>query len=188
MLCAPPFVKTDPQVCLARLFNPGLKENGSIFNHVQGWFIMAEAIVGRNDQAWKHLKAVMPSTYNNKAEIRKVEPYVVCQSTNSRFSKTPGTGNVSWLSGSAVWNYYVMSNVILGIKPHYDGLEVSPCIPSDWNGFFARRIFRNCEFRIEVKRSSKKEEKYMSVNGEKLNSNLIPTEKFKESNHVVLII
>lgn len=187
MLCAPPFIETDPKVCLARLMNPGLKENASIFNHTQGWFIMAEALAGRNEEAWKHLKAVLPSTYNNKAEIRKVEPYVVCQFTSSKFSKSPGVGNVSWLSGSAVWNHYVMTNFILGIKPHYDGLEISPCIPSDWTGFSAKRIFRACEFRIEIKRRSNKEERQMIVNGKKINSNIIAVENFKKVNQVILI-
>ncbi len=188
MLCAPPYVRTDPEVCLARLMNPGLKENGAIFNHVQGWFVMAEAMAGRNEEAWRHLKAVLPSSYNAQAEIRKVEPYAVCQSTNSRFSRTPGTGNVPWLSGSAVWNYFAITNVILGIRPHYDGLEINPCMPPEWNGFRARRKFRDCEFQIEVSRATAPGEKSLIINGKKLEGAIIPACQFEKNNKVKLAI
>ena len=40
---------------------------------------------------------------------------------------------------------------ILGIRPGYDCLVVDPCIPSEWKGFRAKRVFRGAEYRIEVK-------------------------------------
>ncbi len=42
MLSAPPFVKTSIDVMRAVVFNGGIKENAGIFNHTQGWGIMAE--------------------------------------------------------------------------------------------------------------------------------------------------
>lgn len=189
MLCSPPYVKTDPKIALARLMNPGMKENCGIFNHVQGWAVMAEAELGRNERAWKYLKAVMPASFNDKAEIRQVEPYVVCQSTHSRYSPRFGNGRVSWLSGSAVWNYYAMGHSILGIRPHYDGLEIKPCIPKAWKGFKAVRIFRDCEFRISVKNSSSGKGKInLKLNGEPLSGNLIPPAKFAKINEIEVVI
>jgi cellobiose phosphorylase len=149
---------------------------------------MAEAMAGRNEEAWRHLKTVLPSSYNEKAQIRKVEPYAVCQSTNSKFSGTPGTGNLPWLSGSAVWNYFAITNVILGIKPHYDGLEINPCIPSSWNGFRARRKFRDCEFHIEVSRTTRLEKKSLLLNGRNMEGAIIPACQFKKKNKVKLAI
>ena len=156
MVCSPPYIHTDPEIARARLMNPGMKENGGIFNHTQGWAIMAAAKLGLNKRAWEYMKNIMPATFNDKAEIRQVEPYVVCQSTHSRFSPRFGAGRVSWLSGAAVWNYVAMTTAILGIKPEYDGLRIEPCIPSDWDGFTVTRKFRGFTISIEVKNKKRK--------------------------------
>lgn len=179
MLCTPPYVSTDPQVCLARLFNPGMKENGGIFNHTQGWGVMAAAMLGMGDRAWEYMRNVMPASFNDRAEIRQVEPYVVCQSTHSRFSPRYGAGRVSWLSGSAVWNYFAMTHSILGIQPDYDGLRIDPCIARDWKGFTATRQFRGAEYRITVENPKGicKGVKKMTVDGKAVEGNLIPLAK-----------
>jgi len=176
MLCTPPYVKTDPQVCLARLFNPGTKENGGIFNHTQGWAVMAAASLGMGNRAWEYLKNVLPSGFNDRAEVREVEPYVVCQSTHSRFSPRYGAGRVSWLSGSAVWNYVAMTYSILGIQPDYAGLRIDPCIPSHWQSFSATRLFRGATYHIEVLNPDQKQKgiSKLLVGGRPVDGQLIP--------------
>jgi len=150
MLCAPPYVATDPNVCLGRLFNPGTKENSAVFNHTQGWAVMAAAALGMGERAYQYMRQVMPSRFNEIAEIRQVEPYAVCQSTHSRYSEKEGAGRVSWLSGSAVWNYVAMASAILGVQPDYDGLRIDPCVPSEWKSFKFVRRFRDATYRITV--------------------------------------
>ncbi len=185
MVCTPPYINTDPTICLARLMNPGMKENGAVFNHTQGWGVMAQAALGNNKKAWQYMKAVLPCSYNEMAEIRQVEPYAVCQSTHSKFSPRYGAGRLSWLSGAAVWNYYAMTHAILGIKPHYDGLEVAPCIPEEWTGFTVRRKFRNSIFNITVKHGSVNE---ITVNGKPIQGTVIPAVIFESENHISVII
>jgi cellobiose phosphorylase len=158
-----------------------MKENGAIFNHTQGWAVLAAAQLGWGNLAWEYMRNVMPASFNDKAEIRQVEPYVVCQSTHSKFSQRYGSGRVSWLSGSAVWNYVAMTTGILGIKPQYDGLEISPCIPDEWPGFKASRRFRGCIFTIEVIRGKHAS---LVVNDKKVEGNCIPTALFEEINLV----
>ena len=175
-ICDPPYVATDPEVCLSRLFNPGMKENGGIFNHTQGWGIMAAAKLGLGDRAYASLKKVLPSSYNDRAELREVEPYVVCQSTHSEYSPRFGSGRVSWLSGSAVWNYVAMTRSILGIQADYDGLVIDPCIPSDWPGFTAKRRFRGAQYHIEVQNPEGICKGHVSlvVDGREIQGNRIP--------------
>jgi cellobiose phosphorylase len=150
MLCTPPYVTTDPQVCLGRLMNPGNKENGGIFNHTQGWAVMAAAKLGMGNRAYEYMRNVMPARFNDIADVREVEPYAVCQSTHSTFSPRHGAGRCSWLSGSAVWNYVAMSQSILGIQPDYDGLVIAPCIPDTWTRYQVRRQFRGSLYDITV--------------------------------------
>jgi len=176
MLCTPPYVKTDPQVCLGRLMNPGSKENGGIFNHTQGWAVMAAAKLGQGNRAFSYLKRVLPARFNEIAEVREVEPYAVCQSTHSTFSARYGAGRVSWLSGSAVWNYVAMTTAILGIQPDYDGLRIDPAIPADWSGFEVTRQFRGSTYRIKVDNRAGVESgvRKISVNGLDMDGNVIP--------------
>lgn len=179
MLCAPPYVKTDPEVCLARLFNPGCKENAGIFNHTQGWAAMAAAKLGWGDRAWEYLRNVLPASFNDRAEIREVEPYVVCQSTHSRFSPRFGAGRLSWLSGAASWNYAAMTTALLGLRADYEGLRVDPCIPRFWRGFTARRRFRGAEYRIAVHnpRGVCRGVRRLTVDGHPVEGNLLPPAK-----------
>ncbi len=78
-LCDPPYTKTDHKIVRASVFNPGLKENGGILVHPQAWAVMAETVLGHGNQAYEYLRAYLPAAYNKKAEIREIEPYVICQ-------------------------------------------------------------------------------------------------------------
>lgn len=190
MLCTPPYSSTDPEICLARLFNPGMKENGAVFNHTQGWAVMAAAQLGLGERAWKYLKNVMPASYNDRAEVRQVEPYAVCQSTHSQFSARCGAGRVSWLSGSAVWNYVAMSHAILGIQPDYEGLRIDPCIPALWKEFSVTRKFRGTTYLITIKNPNgvNKGVKQIVVDGVNQKSNLLPLRPTGGKKHVVVTL
>ena len=124
MLCDPPFIKTPCQEIRAVLFNPGMKENSGIFCHTQGWAVIAEAKLGRGDRAYAYYRAYMPSAYNDRADLREVEPYVHCQSTHGRYSRKFGKSRLPWLSGTATWSYIAGTQHILGIKPDWDGLRI----------------------------------------------------------------
>ncbi len=86
MLCDPPYEDLLVGVVRSVLFNKGMKENAGIFSHVQGWAIMAEAMLGHGDTAYRYFRAYLRAAYNTRAEIRQIEPYVYCQSTHSRYS------------------------------------------------------------------------------------------------------
>jgi len=186
MLCTPPYVKTDPKVALGVLFNPGMKENGGIFNHTQGWAVMAEAKLGNRDQAWQYFKASMPASYNERADVREVEPYVVCQSTHSSFSPRFGAGRVSWLSGSATWNYHAATQYILGIRPDYDGLRIAPGLPSHWPEVRVSRHFRGKHFDITIQNGNGSAR--IELNGQELDGDLIPDKRMEPTNKVVVTL
>ena len=63
----------------------------------------------------------------------------------------PGEGKNSWLTGTAAWNYYAITQYILGIRPTYDGLKICPCIPSGWKEYTVKRKFRGAEYTIHVR-------------------------------------
>ncbi|MCJ7660218.1 MAG: hypothetical protein MUO67_13820, partial [Anaerolineales bacterium] len=190
MLCAPPFVKTPIDVMRAVVFNPGVKENAGIFNHTQGWGVMAECMLGNGDRAYEYFRASMPAAYNDRAEIRQIEPYVQGQTTYSPESPRPGNARTSWLTGAAAWAYFSATHYILGLRPEIDGLRIDPCIPSKWKGFKARRRFRGRMIQIVVKNPEGVclGIKSLTLNGEKLTDNLIPADRLDDQNHVDVVL
>ncbi len=179
MLCAPPFIHTDFNVVRATLMNPGMKENCAIFNHTQGWGVMAEAMMGNGNRAYNYFKSFLPASFNDKAEIRQTEPYVYSQSTLSKFHPDFGASRLPWLSGTASWAYYSFTQYILGIRPDYDGLIVYPCLPQNWKGFKAVRRFRNILYTIEVinETGDGKGVKKLLIGGKEQTGHLIPVQK-----------
>jgi cellobiose phosphorylase len=176
MLCSPPVVKTSIEVMRAVVYNPGIKENAGIFNHTQGWGVIAACMLGNGDRAYEYYRASMPAAYNDRAELRQIEPYVQGQTTYSTFSPRAGNTRTSWLTGAAAWAYYSATQYILGVKPEIDGLRVDPCIPSDWNGFSASRKFRDQMFHITVRNPQRVCQGVgkMTVDGQVMPGNLIP--------------
>jgi cellobiose phosphorylase len=188
-VCDPPFEKTDFSIVKAILMNKGMKENAGIFNHIQGWAVMAETMLGHGNLAYDYYKRFMPASFNDKAEIREVEPYVHCQSTHSKYSPRYGNGRVSWLSGTATWAYYSAAHYILGIRPDYHGLLIDPCVPDNWQDFSVSRKFRGKRLDIIFKNRTKgKGEIDITVNGEKIEGNLIPVEILRPRNSIEVII
>jgi cellobiose phosphorylase len=190
MLSAPPFVKTPIDVMRAVVFNLGVKENAGIFNHTQGWGVMAECILGHGDRAYEYYRASMPAAYNERAEVRQIEPYVQGQTTYSVYSPRPGNARTSWLTGAAAWAYFSATQYVLGLRPEMDGLRIDPCIPSAWKGFKATRRFRGRTVQIEVKNPNGvcRGVKSMTLNGKALGGSLVPAEKLGERNRVVVVL
>jgi cellobiose phosphorylase len=188
MICDPPYVETDYNVMRAALFNAGMKENGSIFTHTQGWAVIAETMLGHGDLAWRYFRATLPSAWNTRAEVREIEPYVYCQFTHSKYSPRFGASRVPWLSGSAAWSFFTATEYILGLQPDYGGLRIDPCIPAAWKGFTATRIFRGKKVHVEVRNSAgvQKGVRGLALNGEPLEGNFIPAEKLLEENRAIV--
>jgi len=190
MLSAPPFARTSIEVMRAVVFNPGIKENAGIFNHTQGWGVMAECLLGNGDRAYEYYRAFMPAAYNDRAELRQSEPYVQGQTTYSTFSPRPGNTRTSWLTGAAAWAYFSATQYVLGIRPEPDGLRLDPCIPHDWKGFKATRRFRGHMIEIEVKNPDGvcRGVKSLTLNGKLLDGNLLPADRLGEKSLVEVVM
>lgn len=189
-VCYPPYTSSDYTIVRAQLMNPGLKENGGIFVHTQGWAVMAEAELGHGNKAYEYLRAYMPAAYNSKAEVREIEPYVVCQSTHATDSPKHGASRIPWLSGSATWTFYAISQYILGIKPQYDGILIDPCLPAPWEGYTATRKFRGRSLRIKVDKPKGVEHGVLRIvlNGKEIGPGVIPVESLDPENEIEVIM
>jgi len=154
----------------------GYKENAGVFCHNNPWIMIGETVIGRGDQAWDYYKKICPSYLEDISELHKTEPYVYAQMVAGKDSFKPGEAKNSWLTGTASWNFYAITQFILGIQPDYDGIRIDPCIPKEWNGFEVIRKFRGATYKIKVinKNHINKGVAKVTVDGIEYNSNLLP--------------
>jgi len=168
----------------------GYKENAGIFCHNNPWIMIGETIIGRGKQAWEYYRKICPSYLEEISDLHKTEPYVYAQMVAGKDAFKPGEAKNSWLTGTASWNFYAISQYILGIRPDYDGLLIDPCIPDDWKGFTVTRKFRGAYYTISIENPygvSKGIEKVF-VNGVESNLNLIPVFEQGTKNFVRIIM
>ena len=154
-------------------YPPGYKENAGIFCHTNPWIMIAETKIGRGDRAYDYYLRINPSARESISEIHRCEPYVYAQMIAGKDARSHGEAKNSWLSGTAAWNYVAITQAILGIQPTYDGLQISPVISQDWNGFEAVREFRGFRYEISIRRDGPGNEVNLVVDGQPIQGQLI---------------
>jgi cellobiose phosphorylase len=189
-LMYPPYSKHAFDGALMLLFNAGTKENAGIFSQPQGWIILAEALMGHGNRAFEYFNESSPASMNDKAEIRKLEPYCHGQFTESVGSPNEGRAHVHWLTGTASTCMVGCVEGIMGMRPDFYGIKIAPAVPSDWKEFHISKVFRGKKLEINVTNPDGHESGYQSVtlNGEKLDSNYIPVKLLKDENVIDFVM
>ena len=187
MLSSPPFTHTPRTVMGGVIYNHGIKENAGIFCHTQGWAVMAEAMLGHGDTAYRYYRAYMPAAYNERADEREIEPYVHCQTVYAPCNRNAGKARVPWLTGAAAWSLHAAVQWILGVRPELDGLRIDPCIPSTWPGYKLQRVFRGKRLHIEIKNPNShcKGVGALTIDGERIAGNLAPLSQLNDGTYIV---
>lgn len=150
MLNGPAYRTPDDDIGFVTRVYPGLKENASIFSHPNPWAWAAECVLGRGDRAMEFYNALCPYYQNDKIEVRESEPYSYCQFVVGKSHTAFGRAHHPFMTGTGGWAYYSATRYMLGIRPKFDELVIDPCIPKEWDGFSARREWRNVVYLIEV--------------------------------------
>lgn len=172
----PAFTKYHIEYGEISTYPAGYKENAGIFCHNNPWIMIGETVLGNGNRAWDYYKKICPSYLEDISELHKTEPYVYAQMIAGKDAFKPGEAKNSWLTGTASWNFYTISQFILGIQPDYDGLRIEPCIPTHWKGFTVTRKFRGATYHIEIQNPDgvSKGVKKLYVDGNEYDVNLIP--------------
>ena len=172
------------------LFNPGTKENGGIFCQIQGWAILAEALLGHGDRAFEYFAESCPASFNEDADRRVIEPYVHGQFIEGRDSPFAGRSHVHWLTGTASTVMVGCVEGILGLRPTPEGILVSPAIPSAWETMHMEKTFRGRKLRITVDNSAHRQgkpRKYI-LNGRERPAAVIPEAELAADNELTVVM
>ena len=190
ILMDPPYHEHAFDGALAVIYNAGTKENAGIFSQSQGWIILAEALRGHGERAFTYFMENAPAAQNDKAEIRRLEPYCYGQFTEGKDSPNFGRSHVHWLTGTASTVMVGCVEGILGMRPDLYGLRIAPSIPKEWELFEIDKDFRGCHLHITVKNPGHAESgcKKLFVNGQEMKDNYIPQTVLTDETDIELIM
>ena len=186
----PAFTKYHVQYGEISTYPEGYKENAGIFCHNNPWIMIAEVLDGNGDAAWDYFRKICPPYLEEISDLHKTEPYVYSQMIAGKDAFKPGEAKNSWLTGTASWNFYAISQYILGIRTDFDGLLINPVIPEAWHGYTVTRKFRGATYRIEVTNPDHVSAgvKDLLLNGETLEGRLVPICEEGSLNHVKVVL
>ncbi len=189
-LLSPPYRHEGYDDTRMMLFNPGTKENGAIFCQIQGWAILAEALLGHGDRAFQYFAESSPASFNGNADVRVLEPYAHGQFIESNESPFFGRAHVHWLTGTASTVMVGCVEGILGLRPTPEGIVISPSIPAEWNGFTMDKSFRGKSLHITVNNPEHHESGVRSItlNGTNVPLGLIRGEDLLDENEIVITL
>ncbi len=180
--CYPAFTKGDDHIGRISYFLGGNVENASVYNHGVAFKAVADCLLSRGDAAYKTLKMI---SYDNPKNANSgVEPYAVSNMyLGPENPYLAGYAPHSWITGTAGWLYRCITEYLCGIQATYEGLKITPCLPSQWNALQVTRKFRGCSYRISFKRSGVKK---ILVNGKEIEGNVLPLQKGQTDCEVVV--
>ncbi|MFH1645035.1 MAG: hypothetical protein ABIB11_01305, partial [Candidatus Omnitrophota bacterium] len=186
----PAYREYDEDVGTLSKLPAGIMENAGVSVESACWAIWVETMLGRAKEAWHIYSRLDPVDRSHKSDLYQLEPFVAPEYIDDEDAPTNGRARNSWYNRSAYWMFKVMVENILGIKPTFEGLEVSPCIPNRWRLFRLRRAFRNAYYNIEVvnPRYVSQGVVEISVDGKKMDSNIIPDFQDEKRHNVKVVM
>ena len=181
-LLTPPYSRYHEELGEISSYPPGYKENGGIFCHNNPWVVIGQTVLGHGNKAFDLYRRTSPA-YIDDQQLHLTEPYVYSQMVAGPYASRFGQAKNSWLTGTAAWSFFAVSQAILGIKPGYDGLTIDPCLPGEIQEVTVTRLYRGAKYVIHILNHSKGEKHavHLFLNGQPLNGQTVPVPRDTEA-------
>lgn len=183
---APSYSKGTDKIGRSSYFKPGCYENGSVYNHGVAFKVVADTVLGDGNRALDTLMRILPINPDNNYEMSGVEPYAMSNMyLGPECDARRGEAPMNWITGTNGWLFRGIVENIIGIKAHFDGLQIDPTLPDKWDVVEVFRIFRGCTYNITIE-NKKPDGKYViSVDGKEIEGNILPL--FDGGEHTVIV-
>jgi cyclic beta-1,2-glucan synthetase len=133
-LLTPPLQTQQPSAGYIQAYPPGVRENGGQYSHAGVWALIAQAMSGDGDTAYRYFTYLSPAhraAHATRSHAYAIEPYVMAGDV---YSEAPyvGRGGWSWYTGSAAWMHRAAIEHLFGLQQRGDQIGFVPCLPSHW--------------------------------------------------------
>ncbi|MEP7296560.1 MAG: glycosyl hydrolase family 65 protein, partial [Burkholderiales bacterium] len=134
-LLTPPLQDALPSAGYIQAYPKGVRENGGQYSHAGVWALIAQAMSGDGDAAYRYFTYLNPAhraAHPVRGPAYEIEPYVMAGDV---YSEAPhaGRGGWSWYTGSAAWLHRAAIEHIFGMRLRADEIAFVPCLPSHWD-------------------------------------------------------
>ena len=133
-LLTPALQQQQPSAGYIQAYPPGVRENGGQYSHAGVWALIAQAMSGHADQAYRYFTYLSPAhraAHASQGKPYAIEPYVMAGDVYTEAPYT-GRGGWSWYTGSAAWMHRAAIEHMFGLQQRGDEIRFSPCLPSHW--------------------------------------------------------
>ena len=139
-------------------YPPGVRENGGQYSHAGVWALMAQALSGDTEGAWRSFEDLSPahrSANPDRGPAYELEPYVIAGDV---YSAPPyvGRGGWSWYTGSAAWLYRAAVETLLGLAMQPGRMSLSPRLPAHWPEVELRLLLQGHDITVHWQREQSK--------------------------------
>ena len=188
-ILTPPYTRYHIELGEISSYPPGYKENGGIFCHNNPWIALAQARLGHGGKAFDIYRRTCPAWIEDQ-ELHYTEPYVYSQMVAGPYAPHFGQAKNSWLTGTAAWSFYTISQGILGVKPDYDGLKIDPCLPKELTDLHLVRKFRGSTYNIHIvnRAGDEKGVLTLTVDGAAVDGDTIPADATPATHEVEAVL
>ncbi len=186
----PPFDTSHLNPGYIKGYIPGVRENGGQYTHAGLWTVMALALSGESERAWKLFRLLNPVQHADTPQhvaIYKVEPYVVAADVYA-VSPHRGRGGWTWYTGSAGWMYWVLIETLLGVNRAGDCLRLTPQLPDGWERYTVHYRYRQTVYHITIARPGDHPTAALQLvlDGNELSGNTVPLVDDRQE-HVLVV-
>jgi cellobiose phosphorylase len=171
-LLSPTYTEPDDRIGRISYLEPGICENGTVYAHLNVWFILGLLRSGKADKAYEVWQQICPG-YGGGAKAEN-PPYMFANCYYGPDHRVrPFQMEFTWITGSLAWFNTILLNEMLGVQPTYDGLLIRPNLPPGWDQVSIKRTFRGKLYDIEIKKEAGGNPSVVSANGRRLVGGLI---------------
>lgn len=187
-LLDPPFTRLVEKVGRLSSLEPGICENGTIYSHLNIWMILGLLRYGMADKAYEVFRQITAGYMQGENDTKhQCPPFLFA---NCYYG--PGHRNnafqmeFTWITGSVAWFNTVLIQEMLGVKAHYDGLLVDPCLPSSWPQCRVEQEFRGARYIIDILNPHALSQGHivLEVDGVSIQGNKLPVFADGKTHHV----
>lgn len=173
---APSFTAMREDVGRVTQKHPGSAENGAVYNHAAAFYIYSLYFVGKQDDAYRLLRKMLPGPDQEDLLRRGQLPIFIpnyYRGAYHQFPHTAGRSSHLFNTGTTAWVYRCLIDGLFGLQGCHEGLRIEPKLPSNWDKATIKRIFRGATLNTEIIRSSEVTETEVYVDNQPLEGQVL---------------